>query len=60
MRTVEEPQSEKMPFLLAALGLFLVEVIIRRIKDYRKERPTIEENLPRVVPETAAEAGVIE
>jgi len=29
---------EKEPYLLAALVLFLTEVIIRRMKDYRKER----------------------
>lgn len=46
-RTVEAPQSEKELFLLAALILFLAEVIIRRMKDYRKERPKIEDNLPR-------------
>ncbi len=58
VRTVEEPQSEKMPFLLAALVLFLGEVIIRRMKDYRKERPQIEENIPRAAPvEVAAEAA---
>lgn len=56
-RTVEAPQSEKEPFLLAALLLFLAEVIIRRIKDYRKDRPKIEDNLPRAAPvETAAES----
>jgi hypothetical protein len=43
-RTVEAPQSEKWLFLLAALLLFLAEVIIRRIKDYRKDRPKIEDN----------------
>jgi uncharacterized membrane protein len=47
VRTVNEPKSEKEPYLLAALVLFLTEVIIRRIKDYRKERPVIEENQPR-------------
>jgi len=57
-RTVEAPQSEKEPFLLAALILFLAEVIIRRMKDYRKERPQIEDNPPRAAPvETAAEAA---
>lgn len=57
-RTVEAPQSEKEPFLLAALVLFLAEVIIRRIQDYRKDRPKIEDNLPRAAPvETAAEAA---
>ncbi len=56
-RTVEAPQSEKEPFLLAALIIFLAEVIIRRIKDYRKDRPKIEDNLPRAEPvEAAAEA----
>ncbi len=56
-RTVEAPQSEKEPFLLAALIIFLAEVIIRRIKDYRKDRPKIEDNLPRAGPvEAAAEA----
>jgi hypothetical protein len=45
VRTVNEPRSEKEPYLLAALVLFLTEVIIRRIKDYRKDRPVIEENL---------------
>ncbi len=44
IRTVEAPQSEKEPFLLAALLLFLAEVMIRRMKDYRKERPKIEDN----------------
>ncbi len=47
VRTVEEPKSEKEPFLLAALGLFLIEVIVRRLKDYRKERPDIQDNPPR-------------
>lgn len=47
VRTVNEPRSEKEPYLLAALVLFLAEVIIRRIKDYRKDRPVIEENQPR-------------
>lgn len=47
VRTVNEPKSEKEPLLLAALGLFLAEVIIRRLKDYRKERPVIEDNPPR-------------
>jgi uncharacterized membrane protein len=46
-RTVQKPTSEKEPFLLAALLLFLAEVIIRRMKDYRKERPEIQENPPR-------------
>ncbi len=50
VRTVEEPKSQKEPFLLAALGLFLAEVIIRRLKDYRKERPDIQENPSRVAP----------
>ncbi len=57
VRTVEEPKSEKMPFLLAALGLFLVEVIVRRMKDYRKERPQIEENPVRAAPAVGAEAA---
>ncbi len=47
VRTVNEPKSEKEPYLLAALVLFLSEVIIRRLKDYRKDRPVIEENQPR-------------
>ncbi len=55
-RTVQQPISQKEPFLLAALGLFLAEVIVRRMKDYRKERPVIEENPPRVAPEAAAAA----
>jgi uncharacterized membrane protein len=50
VRTVQEPMSQKEPFLLAALGLFLIEVIIRRLKDYRKERPVIEDNPPRAAP----------
>jgi hypothetical protein len=49
VRTVNEPKSEKEPYLLAALVLFLAEVIIRRLKDYRKDRPVIEENQPRAV-----------
>jgi hypothetical protein len=61
VRTVEEPKSQKEPFLLAALGLFLLEIIVRRLKDYRKERPVIEENPPRMAPETpAAEAAAAE
>ena len=48
VRTVNEPKSEKEPYLLAALVLFLAEVVIRRLKDYRKDRPVIEENPPRV------------
>jgi len=47
-RTVEAPQSEKELFLLAALIIFLAEVIIRRMKDYRKDRPKFENNLPGV------------
>lgn len=54
VRTVEEPKSEKEPFLLAALVLFLVEVIIRRMKDYRKDRPQIEDNPPRAEPAVEA------
>ncbi len=58
IRTVEEPQSEKEPFLLAALGLFLAEVVVRRLKDYRKERPQIEENPPKAASvEPAAESA---
>ncbi len=49
VRTVQEPKSQKEPFLLAALVLFLSEVIVRRIKDYRKERPVIEES-PSMAP----------
>jgi hypothetical protein len=45
VRTVNEPKSEKEPYLLAALVLFLAEVIIRRLKDYRKDMPVIEEHL---------------
>ncbi len=54
VRTVQEPKSQKEPFLLAALGLFLAEVIIRRLRDYRKERPDIQENPPRVAPAAVA------
>ncbi len=43
VRTTTEPTSEKEPFLLAALILFLGEVIARRLKDRVKERPVIEE-----------------
>lgn len=50
VRTVQEPKSQKEPFLLAALILFLGEVIVRRLKDYRKERPVIEENPQRAAP----------
>ncbi len=61
VRTVTQPISQKEPFLLAALGLFLTEVIVRRMKDYRKERPVIEENPPRVAPAPpAAEAAAAE
>ncbi len=56
VRTVQEPKSQKEPFLLAALGLFLAEVIIRRLKDYRKEKPQIEDNPPREAPAAEAEA----
>ncbi|MCZ7357124.1 MAG: VWA domain-containing protein [Candidatus Methanoperedens sp.] len=49
VRTVQEPMSQKEPFLLAALVLFLGEVIVRRLKDYRKERPVIQDNPPRAV-----------
>ena len=59
VRTVNEPRSEKEPYLLAALVLFLAEVIIRRMKDYRKERPVIEENPPRAVHEAAATEDVV-
>jgi hypothetical protein len=45
VRTVNEPNSEKEPYLLAALVFFLSEVIIRRLKDYRKDRPVIGENV---------------
>jgi hypothetical protein len=51
VRTVNEPKSEKEPYLLAALVLFLTEVIIRRLKDYRKDRPVIEENPAKKVAE---------
>ena len=47
VRTVNEPKSEKEPYLLAALLLFLTEVIIWRLKDQRKDRPVIEENPPK-------------
>jgi uncharacterized membrane protein len=57
VRTVQEPMSQKEPFLLAALGLFLTEVIIRRLKDYRKERPVIEDNPPRVAPASEPETA---
>ncbi len=57
VRTVQQPISQKEPFLLAALGLFLTEVIVRRLKDYRKERPVIEENPPRAVPVSEPETG---
>jgi uncharacterized membrane protein len=50
VRTVNKPKSEKEPYLLAALVLFLTEVVIRRLKDYRKDRPIIEENSPRTAP----------
>lgn len=53
VHTVNEPRSEKEPYLLAALVLFLSEVIVRRIKDYRKERPNIEDNPQRTVNEAA-------
>jgi len=59
VRTVNEPRSEKEPYLLAALVLFLAEVVIRRMKDYRKERPVIEENPPRVVHEAAATEDIV-
>ncbi len=42
VRQVQEPASEKEPFLLAALILFLGEVMVRRIKDYGKKRPQIQ------------------
>ncbi|MCZ7404043.1 MAG: hypothetical protein O8C67_03830 [Candidatus Methanoperedens sp.] len=57
VRTVQEPMSQKEPFLLAALGLFLTEIIIRRLKDYRKERPVIEDNPPRAAPASEPEAA---
>ena len=62
VRTVNEPKSEKEPYLLAALVLFLAEVIIRRLKDYRKDRPVIEENPPRVEPvvETVREQEAVQ
>jgi len=48
VRTVNEPKSEKEPYLFfAALVLFLTEVIVRRLKDYRKDRLVIEENVAR-------------
>ncbi|KPQ43474.1 MAG: hypothetical protein MPEBLZ_01983 [Candidatus Methanoperedens nitroreducens] len=59
VRTVNEPRSEKEPYLLAALVLFLAEVIIRRLKDYRKDRPVIEENPPRAVVETVMEQEAV-
>jgi hypothetical protein len=59
VRTVNEPKSEKEPYLLAALVLFLSEVIIRRLKDYRKDRPVIEENPPRVAQEAVAAGDVV-
>jgi hypothetical protein len=51
VRTLNEPKSEKEPYLLAALLLFLTEVRIRRLKDYRKDRPVIEENPARMTAE---------
>src|SRR5659263_111980 len=57
VRTVNEPKSEKEPYLLAALVLFLAEVIIRRLKDYRKDRPVIEENPPIVTQEAAGDVA---
>ncbi len=57
VRTVQEPISQKEPFLLAALGLFLGEVILRRIKDYSKERPVIEESPARATAPAAEAAG---
>jgi hypothetical protein len=54
VRTVQEPKSQKEPFLLAALILFLGEVIVRRLKDYRKERPVIEEAPARAAPAAPA------
>lgn len=56
VRTVNEPKSEKEPYLIAALVLFLAEIIVRRIKDYRKERPAIEENPLRASPEVSESA----
>jgi uncharacterized membrane protein len=57
VRTVNEPKSEKEPYLLAALVLFLAEVVIRRLKDYRKDKPVIEENPPRVTQEAAEDVA---
>ena len=51
VRTVNEPKSEREPYLLAAPVLFLTEVIIRRLKDYRKDRPVIKENPVRTATE---------
>ena len=51
VRTVNEPKSEKEPYLLATLVLFLTEVIIKRLKDYRKDRLVIERNPARTMTE---------
>lgn len=60
VRTTTEPESQKEPFLLAALVLFLGEVIVRRLKDYRKERPVILDNPPKEVPAVEAIQQVAE
>ncbi|MEA1945232.1 MAG: vWA domain-containing protein [Euryarchaeota archaeon] len=37
VRTVYEPVDHKLPFILAALALFLIEVIVRRVREMRRE-----------------------
>ncbi len=41
-RKVQQPESEKEPFILASLLLFLGEVIIRRLKERGKERALVQ------------------
>jgi uncharacterized membrane protein len=37
-RTVYTPVSQKIPFIVAALALFLIEVLLRRVRDIMKSR----------------------
>jgi hypothetical protein len=37
-RTVQEPEDMRLPFLLAAMILFVLEVAVRRLREIRRMR----------------------
>ena len=37
-RTVEEPEEKRLPFLLAAMVIFLGEVVVRRLREIKRLR----------------------